>query len=1106
LIFYEFLHDQVQQAAYSLIPEAAKKEVHLKIGRLIFKSTPPKMLAENVFDIVNQLNFGAALITEPDEREQLTHLNLMAGKKAKASTAYEPARRYLAAGMEMLAADSWCSQYDLTFALYRERAEAEYLVHNFEQSAALFELLLENAQTSLEKANIYNLRAVQYANLGQFDQVLQAGLTALNLLGVNLSDTEEATQLAVGAELAAIQANQGERQIADLRHLPLMSNPVKQTTIRLFNTMLAPTYLLGKMSLTFLLAAKMVNMSITHGNADVSAPGYIWYGLFVGAGLGNLKEGYEFGLLALSLEESPARHQVTYLFASSVNHFRQPGRIGVDFYQRAYQMCVEAGDLVYAGYASNCIPITMLMAGWQLDEVDETIQRYQNTVKVTKNPYAHLWPIYQQTVRNLKGLTPQRISLSEGDFDEAECLAQLTKLANEGADIISLNWLGMLKTMQLYIFEEYEDALKYATIVNNTIAASTGLYLTPCYNFYYALLLTALYPTAPAEEQQTYWEKLEQYQAGLQNWVENSPANFEHQHLLVAAEMARLSGQTLAAMELYDRAIASARDNEYPQNEAIANELAAKFYRTTGKEKIAQVYLWEARYAYLKWGAGGKVAALDEKYPQLLAQAGVSSAMISRTIPTASDTMPSSALDLISVLKASQAISGEIELDKLLTNLMKIVIENAGAQRGYLILEKEGRWQIEAEGRLAEAETEVMALESVPVEQSKKLPLAVINYVARTRENVVLNEATREGLFTQDPYIIQSQPKSILCAPLINQGKLNGILYLENALTSGAFTPDRLEVLNLLSAQAAISIENARLYTHQVELTNSASRFVPQEFLQFLRKDSMVKLNLGDQVQQNMTILVSDIRSFTTLSETMTPQENFDFVNAYLGRVSPIIRQHNGLIAKYMGDGMMAVFPRQVEDALNAAIAQLKEVARYNADRQQRGEAPLQIGIGVHTGPVMLGTVGDTQRMQLDLFSDAVNVAARLEGLSKLYGVPLIMSTEALQRLAEPDQYQVRFLGKTPVKGRQEMLSVFEVFDGDSADLIALKSETRADFEKGLSLYFGWHFAEAKTYFEQVLQRYPADKATQFYLQRMADFTENKSPAGKNDAVALIEP
>jgi class 3 adenylate cyclase len=605
----------------------------------------------------------------------------------------------------------------------------------------------------------------------------------------------------------------------------------------------------------------------------------------------------------------------------------------------------------------------------------------------------------------------------------------------------------------------------------------------------------------------------------MKKWAGHAPVNYQHKFYLVEAERARVLGQTQAARDYYDQAINLAHENEYLNEEALAHELAANFYLTQGQTRLAHHYLRDAHYTYLRWGASAKVKDLESRYPQFLVQVETRSRELPvLTTPTAdSSETASTTLDLASVLKASQAISGEIMLDQLLGKLMKVVIENAGAQQGYLILEEAGGWVIEAEATLKEtsaeakapygqAEAEVMALQSMPVEQSEKLPLAVINYVTRTKEHIVLNDASHEGMFTQDSYISRNQTKSILCAPLINQGKLSGILYLENNLTTGAFTPNRLEVLNVLSAQAAISIENARLYTRQVDLTDSASRFVPQEFLKFLHKDSIAKVNLGDQIQQNMTILVSDIRSFTTLSETMTPQENFDFVNAYLGRVSPIIRQHNGLIAKYMGDGMMAVFPKCVEDALNAAIVQLKEVARYNADRQQRGEAPLQIGIGIHNGPVMLGTVGEAQRMQLDLFSDAVNVAARLEGLSKLYGVPLIMSTEALQRLAEPDQYQVRFLGKTSVKGRQEMLSVFEVFDGDPPEIIAFKSETRADFEKGLSLYFDWQFAEAKTHFEQVLQHYPSDRASQFYLQRMADFREYKSPAEKSDAIALTEP
>jgi class 3 adenylate cyclase len=272
-----------------------------------------------------------------------------------------------------------------------------------------------------------------------------------------------------------------------------------------------------------------------------------------------------------------------------------------------------------------------------------------------------------------------------------------------------------------------------------------------------------------------------------------------------------------------------------------------------------------------------------------------------------------------------------------------------------------------------------------------------------------------------------------------------------------------------------------------------------------LQKESIVRLNLGDQVQQNMTIMVSDIRSFTTLSETMTPQENFDFVNAYLSRVGPIIRQHNGFIAKYMGDGVMAVFPKRVEDAINAAIETLRQVAGYNVDRQRQGQQPIQIGAGIHAGPVMLGTVGEAQRMQLDLLSDAVNVTARLEGLTKLYGVPLVISTEILKQLTNPDQYQVRFLGKTPLKGRQELLAVFEVFDGDPPETGNLKLKTKAEFEKGLSLYHEWQFPEAKIHFEHVLRHYPADKAAQFYLQRMADFTQHRPPAEGVSAETLTE-
>jgi class 3 adenylate cyclase/GAF domain-containing protein len=552
------------------------------------------------------------------------------------------------------------------------------------------------------------------------------------------------------------------------------------------------------------------------------------------------------------------------------------------------------------------------------------------------------------------------------------------------------------------------------------------------------------------------------------------------------------------ARDYYDKAINLAQANEYLNEEALANELAGRFYLARGQTRLAGHYLRDARYAFLRWGALAKVKDLEARYPQFLVQAEARSRELPTLTTPATDSSEtaSSTFDLISVLKASQAISGEIVLDQLLKKLMKIVIENAGAQRGYLILEEAGHWVIAAEGAVAkvEAETEVKALQSFPLEESKMIPMGIINYVARTKESVVLNDATAEGIFIEDAYIRQNQPKSVLCAPLINQSKLNGILYLENNLTTGAFTPDRLEVLNMLAGQAAISIENASLYSHQVALTSGYSRFVPREFLNFLGKDSIVEVKLGDHVQQEMAVLFSDIRAFTTLSETMTPQQNFDFVNAYFGRVSPVIREHHGIIVKYLGDGMMAVFPERVEDALEASIGKLKQVALFNKERQQRGEIPIQIGIGIHTGKMMLGTVGEAGRMQGDFLSDVVNLTSRLEGLTKVYGVSLIMSSEALNRLKDPSQYKLRFLDKVQVQGRQEAVPVFEVFDGEPEETIQSRLRTKEDFEQGLMYYYGKQFAEAKGYLEQVLCQHPEDKAAQLYLKRAIYWLEHEIP------------
>jgi len=1108
-VVYKFAHDRIQQAAYSLIPEADKQAVHRRVGQLLLRNTPPDKREEVIFDIVNQLNLGG----EPQpqaERDELAELNLLAGKKAKAAAAYQPAFHYLKFGLGLInppraaqdeplhlnGTDSWERRYDLTLLFHLETAEASYLSGNYEQMEQLTGVVLQHAKLPLDKVAAYDVKIQARTGNMQFFEALQMAQEVLALLGVEFPP--KPTFDDVFALLGETQAALAGQPIEALYDLPEMTDPLKLAAMRIMNSVNTAAYIAGP-ELYSLLVLKQLNLSLQYGNARESAFVYGSYAIILCGVVGDIDSGYQFGQLALRLMERFNAKEYTaklcFIYNIIIRHWKEHLRVTVQG-RDGYQSGLETGDLVFGSYCAFLYCISLYFTGRELALVEREMAAYTEAVaQLNQQLTVNFLKIYRQSVLNLINPSGDPGNLTGEIYNEAEMLPFMLEVN----DRTSLFYVYLNKMIPYYLFQDYRQALENAPLAEQYSGGVIGSLYIPIFYLYDSLIRLAIFPDADNAEQEQLLEKVNANQEKMKTWAGHGPMNYLHKYYLVEAERARVLGQDGAAREYYDKAIDLAQENEFLSEEALAYELAGKFYLLKGQTRLAQHYLRDAHYAYRRWGATAKVKDLEARYPQFLIQAEARSRELATSTTPTTDTgeTASSILDLASVLKASQAISGEIMLDRLLEKLMKIVIENAGAQRGYLVLEEEGRWVVEAEARVeAKAEAEIKALQSAPVlTQVGNLSHAIINYVARTRENVVLNDAAHEGLFTQDPYIVQRQPKSILCAPLINQGKLNGMLYLENNLATGAFTPDRLEVLNILSAQAAISIENARLYTRQVELTQAASRFVPFEFLRFLQKENIVKVKLGDQVQQNMTILVSDIRSFTTLSEKMTPQENFDFVNAYLSRVSPIIRQHRGSIAKYMGDGLMAVFPDRVEDALDAAIAQLQEVARYNLDRQQQGEGPIQIGIGIHTGPVMLGTVGEVQRMQMDLLSDAVNVTTRLEGLSKLYGVAMVISTEVLSQIQEPTRYHIRFLGKTPVKGRQEMISVFEVFDGDPAEVIGLKLQTKTAFEEGLSRYHEGEFAEAKIYFEQVLQSYPDDKAAHFYLQRIADFSVQGIPA-----------
>ncbi|AFY82191.1 AAA family ATPase [Oscillatoria acuminata] len=802
-IEYKFLHDRVQQAAYSLIPESERSNTHLQIGQLLLSHTGSDELESKIFDIVTHLNAGRESIVDPEFKLEIARLNSLAGKKAKDSTAYQAAVKHLTISRSLLPETAWETAYKITFPLYRELAECEYLAGNFQESDELFSILLERVVDKFDRAEIYNLLVLLTMIQEQFLESVQAGLAGMKLMGLEGPETEEELQTAIGIQMQEVQANLTGVNIAELLHRPPMEDPEKQVCMTLLGNLWGSAFGGGYINYNVWSMLTMTRLSLTFGRAETTAFGYSAYGLML-ALQNNYQTGYEFGELALKLLDkskiSMFGGKVINLFCNGVNPYRKPFRTNLALYDRSYLICRSVGDIIYGAWALFLKLWTRLEIGDSLPEVVKEADKFVLIIRQT-NYQSLLYACLnlQHVINQFQGI--------EDEFDEVEGL----RLWREGNLVSGVNWYFYLKTQFLYTFERYEEALVVCQEADPLVPGNFGFFYQTKHRFYYGLVLAAVYSTASKTKQEEYWTLLEKQQQQLQIWTENCPENYQDKLLLVSAEMARLSGKELEAMELYRQAIAQAKASGFTQNEALANELAAQFYFRKGWDEVGKVYIREAAYNYTKWGASAKVQQLETKYPKFLRRGGPSGSSMDsfQTVNSTTGSSRGSSLDLFTVMKASEAFSSEIVLSKMLEKLIHILQENAGASKAFLILQTEDQLTVEA--AVVSGEKRIV-LQSIPVEECQDISSAIVNYVAKTQSDVVLNNATREGLFTQDPYILEHQPKSVLCTTIRHQGKLTGILYFENNLTTDAFTSDRLEVLQVLASQAAISLENALLY------------------------------------------------------------------------------------------------------------------------------------------------------------------------------------------------------------------------------------------------------------------------------------------------------
>jgi predicted ATPase/class 3 adenylate cyclase len=1064
---FRFPHDRVQQAAYAEIPAADRPRVHLEIGRRRRASLPSAEREAELFVIVDHLDQGEALVVDPGERRALADDNLRAARRARASTAYGAALAYLDVGRRCLPSDAWTSRHAEAFAFDLLRAECEYLSGDFAAAEQRFRDLLLRARARADKARIYRLVLALHTSQGKAREAVEVGIAAARLYGVRLR--AHPTKVEILPDLARVRLALRRRDATVLDALQVVADPSMRELLGLLSEVAAAAFFVDK-NLWAQVGLKSAGLALAHGvSPEAGAPFTVLAALFSGV-LGDRAFGRALGEGSLRLVERFSIHAVrpraVFVLGAFLTHGQRHLREAVPLLRDAYRYALEVGDLVYAGFAVGHLLTALVLRGDPLDDIEAEgawAGPFQRQIGFAEGVLAA--EVLTRAIRRLRGpgATP-----GEGEHDARAFVDRLEASAIKFA----LHLHVVMELRRLLVFGDAAGARRLVERSEALLATSAGMMLVPEHHFLAALALLGAARGLPPKEAASLVRGARAHLDVLSAFARDCPENFAHKEALVRAEVAAAGGAGEEAMLLYERAARGADDQDYVPDAALACDLAARFYRARGLPDLARHLDREATQRYARWGAtarGGPRHGDDPAATRTLS--ATSKATLSG----------SAALDLVSVLKASQAISGEVALDRLLSKLMLILLENVGAERAVLLLVHKDQLCVEADAAIGRVEL----LPATPLPGCGRVPESMVQYVARSLAELVIEDARHPGRFSADPYVAGRAPRSILCAPVLDQGRLVGVLYFENSLAAGAFTKDRLQVLAILSAQAAISIENARLYT-------AYGRFVPHELCAQLGRRSMVDVGLGDQVAREMTVLFSDIRSFTELAERMTPEECFGFVNEYLGRAGPVIRRHGGFIDKYIGDAIMALFPGSADDAVRAAGGLLHELSAFNDDRRERGLPSITIGVGLNTGRVMLGTVGEAGRMDGTVIGDAVNLASRIEGLTKHYGASLLIAGETFDRLTDKT-ILARPVGRVQVKGKDAPVVLHEVFAADPPALRESKRATLGAFEEGLALYAAGAFAAAAARFRTCA---PDDRPAALYAERCAGLQQTGAPEG----------
>ncbi len=982
---YKFSHDRIQQAAYRLITHKKRKEMHLNIGTRLYANLSPEELESKLFNVVNHLNLSLALIHDNETRQIVRNLNLRAARKAKVAASFSKAAEYYSKACDLLTKDLWLSDEEMTAGAFIDLAECEYICGNYENADNIYSLVLGKTKNPDLIARVYDIRLRQYAQQGRNKETLELGARILKTYGVSFKSEPSLARLApklIMAKLSLIGKDPSK-----FTELPDIKDKNKGFALQTLMNISATAYVYDMNTMLFLVL-RMLKISVKYGNAEESAFGYGLYGFVEGAALGNAKQAKKFANLSIELCKKSTDPiviaKVHFLRAFSTQHWFEPIRLAAKPLKDSFKMLDQSGSYTFASYCLQATMAKRLYLGETLETYYRDIVEYSMyTEKVQETYSQNLLFVLRRYVSKMTGATHAHFIKDDTKLDDGQFVKDLT----EKRLLMPVAWYFVYEMMYHYHFGNDDQAYEFmikAKIVDD-VAPTTMAQIE--FHFYRILILSNRISDAPVHQKLKLKLKIASILKKLKKWSFGCAENFESRYFLAMAVFNAATSNHRDGVEHYfsqAHALTVQHNNGFLRG--LVNELWAKYLFVVGAPKLAIEKTMSAIANYDLNGARNKVSQLKKIYD-------ITANENSDSIASAKTADLSEIIDIEAILKSSRVISGQIVLDKLLSSLLSILMENVGGQRGFLILANNDNLTIEVKKDMSSNDSEIM--ESTPLEKSNSLSKMVVNYVWKTGEGLLLDDASVSKQFESDPYLKGNKVRSVLCVPIINQGKTTAIMYIENNLAAAVFTEKRLHLTEILASQAAISIENAKLYysleqkvrdrTQQLSDEKKKSEkllknILPEEIITELQKDGEASAKMF----KNATILFSDFKDFTIICEKLKPGELVTLIDRYFSFFDEIMQRHGIEKIKTVGDAYLAAGGLPVpgkgdtKAVVTAAFEMLDVCNKIRKERAAKNLPYFELRIGIHTGSVIAGVVGSL-KFAYDIWGDTVNVAARME-------------------------------------------------------------------------------------------------------------------------------